>query len=100
MDRPALVVQVEYRMHRHQIHVGVVKRVQRSNVAPVGAVAVRGAGYFVVGEVVNGGQPVGDQSRNDVTAHVVIRMIVVGIGSNRVDEHFGGEDVIAHRHER
>jgi hypothetical protein len=30
----------------------------------------------------------------------VIRLVVVGVGTNRIDEHFGGEDVIAHRHKR
>jgi hypothetical protein len=27
-------------------------------------------------------------------------VVVVGVGANRVDEHLGGEDVVAHRHER
>ena len=38
-DRPAPVVQVEDGVHRHQIHVGVVERVERSDVTPVAVVA-------------------------------------------------------------
>ena len=96
---PALVVQVEDRMHRHQIHVRVVERVERADVAPVSAVALGGAGYLVVVEVVDRGPPVGDKARNDVTAHVVIGIVVLGVGADRVDEHLRGEDVVAHRHE-
>jgi hypothetical protein len=27
-------------------------------------------------------------------------VVVVGVGADRVDEHLGGEDVVAHRDER
>ena len=80
-DRPALVVEVEDRVHRHQVHVRVVVRVQRPDVAPVAAVAVGGAGHLVVGEVVDvRPSPCADQPRDDVAAHVVIGVVVVGVG--------------------
>ena len=44
--------------------------------------------------------PVGDQARDDVAAHVVVGVVVVGVGADRVDQHLGGEDVVAHRRER
>ena len=44
--------------------------------------------------------PVANQPRNDVAAHVVIGVVFVGVGTDRVDQHLGGEDVVAHRHER
>ena len=44
--------------------------------------------------------PSDDQARDDVAAHVVIGVVVVGVGADGVDEHLGGEDVVAHRHER
>ena len=34
-DGPALVVEVELRRHRHQVHVGFVVGVERAHVAPV-----------------------------------------------------------------
>ena len=30
----------------------------------------------------------------------MVGVVVVGVGADRVDEHLGGEDVVAHRHER
>ncbi len=57
-------------------------------------------GHFVVVEVVHRRHPVGHQSRDDVAAHVVIGVVVVGVGADGVDEHLGGEDVVAHRRER
>ena len=44
--------------------------------------------------------PSAHQPRNDVAAHVVIGVVLVGVGADGVDEHLGGEDVVAHRHER
>ena len=79
---------------------GVVERVERADVAPVAVVAFGGAGHLVVVEVVDRGHAVGDQPRDDVATHVVIGVVVVGVGADRVDEHLGGEDVVAHRHER
>jgi hypothetical protein len=66
-------------VHRHQIHVRVVERVERADVAPVSVVAFGRAGHLVV-EVVHRGHAVGDQTRNDVAAHVVIGVVVVGVG--------------------
>ena len=79
---------------------GVVERVERADVTPVGVVAFRRPGDLVVVEVVDRGHAVGDQSRDDVAAHVVVGVVVLGVGADGVDEHLGGEDVVAHRHER
>ena len=78
----------------------VVEGVQRPDVAPVAMVALGRTGHFVVVEVVDRGHPVGHQTRDDVAAHVVIGVVVVGVGTDGVDEHLGGEDVVAHRGER
>ena len=87
-------------MDRDQIHVGVVERVESSHVAPVAVVTFGRSGHLVVVEVVDRRHPVLDEIRDDVAAHIVIGGVVVGVGADRVDEHLGGEDVIAHRHER
>ncbi len=63
-------------------------------------VALGGAGHLVVVEVVHRGHPVGDELRDDVAAHVVIGVVVVGVGLDGVDQDLGGEHVVAHRHER
>ena len=78
----------------------VVERVQRSDVTPVAVVALRRPGHLVVVEVVHRRHTVGHQPRDDVAAHVVVGVVVLGVGADRVDQDLGGEDVVAHRHER
>ena len=87
-------------MHRHQVHVSVVEGVQGADVAPVAAVPFGGAGHLVVVEVIDGSDALAHQSGNDVAAHVVIGVVVVGVSPNGVDQDFGGENVVAHRDER
>ncbi|CFR99651.1 Uncharacterised protein [Mycobacterium tuberculosis] len=74
----------------------VVKRVKRPDVAPICSVAIGGTRHFVIGEVIDRRHTVGHQPRNDVTTHVVVRVVVVGVGANRVDKHLGRENVVAH----
>ena len=50
-DRPARVVEVEDRLGRDQVHVGVAVGVDRPDVAPVAALALGHAGNVVLGEV-------------------------------------------------
>src|SRR5690606_34374517 len=52
-DRPAPVVEVEDRVHGHQIHVGVVERIEGSDIAPVRPIAFGGSRHDVVVEVVD-----------------------------------------------
>lgn len=54
----------------------------------------------VVLEVVDRCLPGRDERGNDVAAHVVIGIRVLGVGTDGIDEHLGGEDVVAHRRER
>ncbi len=56
---------------RHQIHVGVEVRIERSHVTPVRVVAFGLTGHDVGGEVVHVRLPGGDHGGHDVAAHVV-----------------------------
>ena len=77
----------------------VVERVERPDVAPVAAVAVGRAGHVVGREVVDLRLAARDERGDDVAADVVPRLLVGGVGGDRVDEHVGREDVVAHRRE-
>ncbi|SHU57310.1 Uncharacterised protein [Mycobacteroides abscessus subsp. abscessus] len=86
-------------MHRYQVHVRVIERVEGSDIAPVGVITLGGPGDQVGVEVVDCRAAVGHQPGNDVTAHVVVGMVVIGIRADHVDEFLGGEDVVPHRDE-
>ena len=96
-NRPLAVVQVEYRVHAHQVHVRVVVGIEGSDVTPVTVVALGLPGHDVAIEVVDGGHPLVGQHRDDVATHVVHRAFVAGVDLQRLDEHIGGEHVVAHR---
>ncbi len=91
-DRPALVVQVEVRNHRHQVHVGFVVGVDRPHVAPVLHRLV-----VEVDEIVRHHARLPDGLRNDVPAEVVRGVRVLGVFHQRVHHHFRVEHVHAHR---
>ena len=84
-------------MDRDEVHVRVVVRVQRSHVAPVGAVAVGGARHLVAGEVVDGRVAARDECRDDVAAEVVLGRLVAGVGGQHFHQQLAGEHVVAHR---
>ena len=79
---------------------GVVEGVEGADVTPVSAVAVRGPGHLVVLEVVDERLTAVDEGRDDVAAHVVVGVGVVGVGLDRPHQRVGREDVVAHRGER
>ena len=99
VDRPVVVVHVEDRVDRDQVHVRVVVGVERADVAPVAAVAVGRARHLVGGEVVDLRVVLRDQRGDDVAAEVVLGGLVGGVGGDRADQRLGREHVVAHRGE-
>jgi hypothetical protein len=95
-DRPLAVVEVEHRMHRHQVLMRVVVRVDRPDVTPVATVSVRLTRDNVVGEVIDVRTALADHHRDDVAAHVMHGPLIARVDAQRIDEHFGGEHVVAH----
>ncbi len=98
-DRPAVVVEVEDRVNRHEVHVRVEVRADRPDVAPVTPVPVGRAGHVVVREVVDVRRAVADEPRDDVAPHVVRAGLVRRVGRDRLQQHLGAEHVVAHRSE-
>ena len=68
-QRPLRIVQVELRVHLHQVHVRVEVGVERADVAPV-----LGRLLVLVVEAVREHRDLGDQRRDDVLAEVVRRV--------------------------
>ena len=93
---PVLVVQVECRHGRDQVHVGGVVGVQIPDVPPVATVRVAGAGHLVGREVVRRRVPAGDHVRHDAAPQVVHAGLVRGVGRDGVEQAPRGEDVVAH----
>src|ERR671913_1413944 len=85
-DRPAPVVEVEHRVDRDQVHVGVVVGVQGADVPPVAAVPVGAPGHVVGGVVVDLGLLGPDQHGDDVAAQVVLGVLVLGVQGDRLDQ--------------
>ena len=82
------VVEVEHRVDRHQVEVGVVVRVDRADVAPVAAVAVGATrARRCRGSPTRGPRPAFTSGGHDVAAHVVDRRLVGGVGPQGVDQH-------------
>ena len=100
VDRPLAVVEVEDRVDRDEVHVGLVVGVEGPDIAPVAAVAVGRARHLVVGEVVDAGVALVGQHRDDAAAHVVDASPRRRRPCERVEQRVGREDVVAHRHER
>ena len=76
-----------------------VVRLERADVAPVVAVAVVRTGDIVAAEVVDRSLSAFDEGRHDVATHVVRRGMRMRVGTDRLDEGIGVEDVVAHRRE-
>ena len=95
-----MVVEVEHRVDRAQVHVRLEVGVDRADLAPVALVASVGAGHLVLQEVVDVRGAVPDQPRDDVAAHAVPAVLVGRVLAQRLDQHGGVEDVGAHGHER
>ena len=96
VDGPVVVVEVEDRVDRDEVHVGVVVGVHRPHVAPVATVAFGRAGHVVVLEVVDIGVGLADEARDYVATHVVLAALEVVVLGHRLDELAGCEDVVAH----
>ena len=94
--RPVAVVQVEHRVHRDEVHVRLVVGVQRTNVAPVIAVAVGRTRHVVVLEVVNAALAALHEPRDDVASHVVLGIGVGRVLAQGVDQILRGEHVVAY----
>ena len=92
--RPAVVVQVEHRVRRDEVHVGRVVRVERADVTPVPPLPLVLIGHDVAREVVDVSDAGPRQRRDHVPAEVGVRVVA---GGHDVDERRGVEDVVAHR---
>ena len=90
-DGPALVVEVEDRRHRAEVHVGVVVGVERAHVAPVESLLL-----VLVDEAVGHHLFLAQQVGQDVVAEVVLRVGIFGVGDQRLQKYFSVEDVNAH----
>ena len=91
-DRPAMVVQVQLRIDRHQVHVGLVVGVQRAHVPPVGVLLA------VLVEERVGEDAMGlDHRRDHVAAEVVLAAVPRGVQAELLEEEAGGKDVNPHR---
>ena len=99
VDGPAVVVEVEDRGDRPQVHVRVVVGVDRPDVTPVAVVALGGARDDVGAEVVDAGGAGVGHHRHDRAAHVVHRVLVLRVGAQGLEQRVGGEDVVAHGRE-
>src|SRR5580700_7451815 len=86
-DRPLVVVQVEDRVDRAQVQVGVEVGVERPDVPPVARIAVLRAGDLIVEEVVDLRGAIPDEHGDDVAAHVVPAAVVGRVLAQRVDQH-------------
>ena len=96
-DGPVQVVKVERRLHRHQVHAGVVVAVKGADVSPVTTFGRGTTAYFVGVEIVKVGVAAVNKAGDDVAAHVVTAVGVLGILTQGVHQSSGVEDVIAHR---
>ena len=96
-DWPLVVVEVEHRHDRNEVHVGVEVGVDGSNIAPVAVVALGGARDLVEGEVVDSGVVAAHHVGNDVATHVVARVFEGAVMFNGIDQSLRGEYVVAHR---
>ena len=96
-DGPVGVVQVEGRLHGDQVHAGVVVAVERADVTPVTPFDPCAPADVVGVEIVEMGVAALDETRDDIAAHVVAAVGVLGVLSQRVHQGGGIEDVIAHR---
>ena len=86
-DRPLVVVEVEDRLDRDQVHVRVVVGVERPDVAPVAAVARRSRpGTSLAAKSQTLRLAALDQHRDDVAAESWFERLVVGVGRDRVDQ--------------
>ena len=91
-DRPFAVIEVEHRVDVHQVHVGLVVGVERTDVAPVGD------GLAVLVAEAKGINPVGlDHVRNDVLAEIVIALRMRGVLAKQFVHQAGSENVNPHR---
>ena len=70
--RPRGVVQIEDRVDRDEIHVCFVESIERSDVSPVVAVAVRRTRHVVANEVVDSRVVEVHEVGHDVAPHVVV----------------------------
>src|SRR6185436_6427822 len=91
-NRPALIVQVEFRRHRYQIHVGFIVGVNSADIAPIQLL------FCVhVGEIVGDHAGPAHQLGDDVAAEVVRGGGVVGILEEGAQQHVRIENINAHR---
>ena len=91
-DGPVLVIEVENRRNRHDIHVGFVIRLQRADVAPVER-------FFLVfiDEVVSVYAVVVHHLRKNIFAEIVARAGILRVLQQHWDEHIGVEEIDSHR---
>src|SRR5579872_319431 len=90
-DRPGLIVQIEDRRDRNDIHVGFVVGFERAHVAPVERL------FFVfVDKVVGVDAIVVDHFGQNIFAEIVAGYGILGILQQRGDENIGVEEVNAH----
>src|SRR5215472_3300811 len=91
-NRPVGVVEVEHRRHRDDVHVGIVERFERADVAPVERFLlvlideVEGVDTIIIGH-----------ARQDVFSEVVCGVRFFRVFEEHRDEHVSVEEINAHR---
>ena len=85
-----MIIYIELGIHGDELHVGFVKRIQISDVAPIRL----GARFHVVERVGKYAQ-LGDRWRNDVLAEIMAAVLILGILGEQHVEAIHCDDVDA-----
>ena len=96
MNRPLLVVEVKNRVNRNEIHVGLIERINRTDVTPVTCVAFGSTRHAIAREIIDVCLILLHKVRNNVTAHIVRGIGIFLVILERLNQVFGGEYVVTH----
>ncbi len=90
--RPTTVVQVKLRINRNQIHIGIVIRIQSSDVSPV----IRESSCRVFKRPCVDSTVINDR-RNDIFPKVAMTFWHIGVSTKMLKQKFCFEDINPHR---
>src|SRR5580700_652870 len=92
VQRPALVIEVENRRDRNQIHVGLVIGLDGADIAPI-----RFFFFIFIPEVVGEDAMLFDNARDDVFAEIVFGIRIFGVGDENGHQELRIKEIDAHR---